>query len=108
MEHWHAATATAPQIKASNAGASDEFSGDEVALSNDTLAVGASGEGSCSTSVATTAATDDDCSSAGAVYVYVRSGAAWSFEAYVHSRAASRTRAPGIAARARLREGRAL
>ena len=30
-----------------------------------------------------TAATDNDCNDAGAVYVYTRSGTTWSFQAYV-------------------------
>ena len=68
-------------VKAPNAGADDEF-GNALALSGDTLAVGAYNEASCTTSVATAAATDDDCISAGAVYVYVRAGATWSFQAY--------------------------
>ena len=34
------------------------------------------------TSVATAAATDNGCYNAGAVYVYVRAGVSWSFQAY--------------------------
>ena len=68
-------------IKAPNAGANDRF-GSAVALLGDTLAVGAYQEDSCTTSIATAAATDNDCSNAGAVYVYVRAGATWSFQAY--------------------------
>jgi hypothetical protein len=66
-------------IKAPNAGAGDYF-GYAVSLSADTLAIGAYAEGSCSTTYATN---DDNCYSAGAAYVYVRSGTVWSFEAYI-------------------------
>ena len=45
-------------VKAPNAEAGDQF-GWSVALSGDTLAVGANGEDSCSTSIATAAATDN-------------------------------------------------
>ena len=72
-------------VKAPNAGAYDYF-GSAVALSGDTLAVGANYESSCSTSISTTAATDDGCSSAGAAYVLTRTGATWSFQAYAHAR----------------------
>ena len=69
----------APQyVKARNAGAFDRF-GCAVALSGDTLAVGAYGEFSCSTSVNTTAATDDTCYEAGAAYVFDRPCAGGSF-----------------------------
>jgi hypothetical protein len=77
-------------VKAPNAEAGDMFGvrfGTQygtLALSGDTLAVGAPGEASCSTSVSATAATDNGCSwGAGAVYVYTRSGTTWSFQAYV-------------------------
>ena len=50
-----------------------------MALSGDTLAVAAWYEDSCSTSVSGTVATDNDCSGAGAAYVYTRSGTTWSF-----------------------------
>ena len=68
-------------IKAPNAEVNHYF-GNALALSGDTLAVGANWEDSCTTSVATAAATDDGCPNAGAVYVYVRAGATWSFQAY--------------------------
>ena len=54
-------------------GTDDQF-GQALAISGDTLVVGAISEASCSTSVSTTAATDNGCSFAGAVYVFVRSG----------------------------------
>src|SRR6266705_2453345 len=65
-------------VKASNTGAADEF-GFAVALSSDgnTLVVGAPGEASAG------AETDNSAPSAGAVYVYTRSGAAWSQQAYI-------------------------
>ena len=58
-------------VKAPNAGANDYF-GYALELSGDTLVVGAPREDSCSTSISTTAATDNGCSSAGAVYLYGR------------------------------------
>ncbi|KAL1500194.1 hypothetical protein AB1Y20_012863 [Prymnesium parvum] len=69
-------------MKAPNAGDSDFF-GEFLALSGDTLAVAAPQESSCNTTVSTTAATDNECSNAGAVYVFTRSGTTWTFEAYV-------------------------
>ncbi|KAL1508514.1 hypothetical protein AB1Y20_004614 [Prymnesium parvum] len=69
-------------VKATNAGSDDHF-GYSVALDGDTLAVGAYAEGSCTTGVATTAATDNDCSGSGAAYVFKRSGTTWALEAYV-------------------------
>jgi len=70
-------------IKASNAGASDRF-GSSVALSADgsTLAVGAYGEASAVTGINGSQA-DNTARSAGAVYVFTRSGTTWSQQAYV-------------------------
>ena len=76
-------------IKAPNAGSTDYF-GWSVALSADTLVVGAYNEDSCSKGVTATAATDDGCRSAGAVYVYTRKGDAWSFESYLKAQNAGR------------------
>ena len=90
-------------VKAPNAGEDDLF-GDAVALSGDTLAVGARREDSCSTSISTTAATDNGCSVAGAVYVFTRTGATWSFQAYAHTHGPCITRdgaATGCSVRAR-------
>ncbi|MGB5080336.1 MAG: hypothetical protein WBO23_06300 [Burkholderiales bacterium] len=69
-------------VKASNAGAGDFF-GISVALSGDgnTLAVGATGEDSNTTGINSTP--NDLASSAGAVYLFVRSTGAWSQQAYV-------------------------
>jgi len=69
-------------VKAPNAEDNDNF-GEALALSGDTLVVAASWESSCNTTVSTTAATNNDCSNAGAVYVFTRSGTTWTFEAYV-------------------------
>ena len=71
-------------IKASNAESGDIF-GHSVSLSGDTLAVVAREEGSCSTSVSTATAMDNNCTGAGAAYVYVRTsgGTTWSLQAYI-------------------------
>jgi len=70
-------------VKASNTNISDEF-GTSVALSGDgaTLAVGAIGESSAATGVGGNQL-DNTTSYAGAVYVYIRSGATWAQQAYV-------------------------
>lgn len=67
-------------LKGSNTEAGDNF-GISVALSGDTLAVGATGEQSASTGINSTP--DDTITAAGAVYVFVRSGTNWSEEAYI-------------------------
>jgi hypothetical protein len=70
-------------VKASNTGAGDSF-GSAVRLSStgDTLAVGAYNENSAATGVNGNQA-DESAPDAGAVYVFTRSGAAWSQQAYV-------------------------
>jgi hypothetical protein len=70
-------------IKASNAEAGDAFGG-SVALSSDgsTLAVGAAGEDSVATGVDGNAG-DNTAPESGAVYVFARSGSAWSQQAYI-------------------------
>jgi hypothetical protein len=70
-------------VKASNAKAGDRF-GASLALSGDgnTLAVGATGESSSATGVNGNQA-DTSMAGAGAVYVFTRSGATWSQQAYV-------------------------
>jgi hypothetical protein len=55
-------------VKASNTGASDGF-GVSVALSGDTLAVGAFGEDSCAVGINQDQA-DNGCGGSGAVYLY--------------------------------------
>ena len=70
-------------VKASNTGAADEF-GFAVALSGDgnTLAVGAPGEASVATGIGGNQA-DNTAPSAGAVYVFTRSGTTWTQQAYI-------------------------
>jgi hypothetical protein len=70
-------------IKASNTDAYDHF-GASVALAADgmTLAVGAESEASAATGIDGDQA-DDSTTGAGAVYVFARSGVAWSQQAYI-------------------------
>jgi len=68
-------------IKASNTGDSDRF-GDSVALSGDTLVVGAPNEKSDATGV-NGDEHNDDAPWSGAAYVFVRSGSTWSQQAYL-------------------------
>ncbi|HWU91069.1 MAG TPA: hypothetical protein VN253_27575 [Kofleriaceae bacterium] len=70
-------------VKASNTDADDKF-GTSVALSGDgsTLAVGAEQESSAATGIGGNQA-DNSAIRAGAVYVFARSGATWSQQAYV-------------------------
>ena len=70
-------------VKASNTDAGDDF-GLHLALSGDgnTLAVGARGEASASTGIGGNE-TDNSAEFAGAVYVFTRSGATWTQQAYV-------------------------
>ncbi len=68
-------------LKASNTEANDLF-GWSVAASGDTIAVGAIGESSNASGVNGNQA-NNSASSAGAVYVFVRSGTNWSQQAYV-------------------------
>jgi hypothetical protein len=75
-------------LKASNTGAVDGF-GESVAVSGDTVVVGASDEASNATGVnapltgGTGTQADNSARSAGAAYVFVRSGATWSQQAYL-------------------------
>jgi K319-like protein/FG-GAP repeat protein len=68
-------------LKASNTDAGDFF-GLSVSLSGDTLAVAAPQESSCATGVNGNQA-DNGCVSAGAVYVFTRSGTTWTQQAYI-------------------------
>jgi len=68
-------------LKASNTDASDYF-GSSVAVSGDTVVVGASGEDSAATGVNGNQS-DNSASGAGAAYVFVRSGTTWSQQAYL-------------------------
>ncbi|NOY65916.1 MAG: hypothetical protein GXP13_00720 [Gammaproteobacteria bacterium] len=80
------ATAFAQQayVKASNTDAGDQFGqfDDSVALSGDTMVVGARFEDSASTVINSNQA-DNTASNAGAVYVFTRSGTTWIQEAYI-------------------------
>ena len=71
-------------VKPSNINTGDAF-GDSVALSNDTLVVGAPGEDSCATGVNGGAAAEagNTCGSAGAIYVFTRAATTWSQQAYI-------------------------
>jgi hypothetical protein len=71
-------------LKAPNAEVTDQF-GWSVAVSGDTVAVGAYGEDSNQTTITngTTASADNSASSAGAVYVFRRTGVMWAQEAYL-------------------------
>ena len=68
-------------LKASNTGAFDNF-GYSVALSGDTLAVGASREDSNATGVNGNQA-NNSANGSGAVYLFTRSGTTWSQQAYL-------------------------
>jgi hypothetical protein len=68
-------------VKASNPGANDFFGG-SVALSGDTLAVGALGESSDATGIDGIQASDA-ATNAGAVYAFVRTGTTWAQQAYI-------------------------
>jgi len=68
-------------LKASNTGAGDDF-GLSVAVSGDTVVVGAPGESSNATGVNGNQ-TNDLAFASGAAYVFVRTGTTWSQEAYL-------------------------
>ncbi len=68
-------------LKASNTGAGDWF-GHAVAVSGDTVVVGAPWEDSAATGVGGTQS-DDSSGNAGAAYVFVRSGTTWTQQAYL-------------------------
>ncbi len=69
-------------LKAPNAGSGDEF-GSTIAISGDTIAVGAPYESSAQAIITTIASSDNSASESGAVYVFVRSGTTWSHQAYL-------------------------
>ncbi|MDX2089290.1 MAG: cadherin-like beta sandwich domain-containing protein [Kofleriaceae bacterium] len=68
-------------VKASNTGAGDRFGG-AIAISGDTMVVGASGESSAATGVGGDE-TNNSAAASGAVYVFVRSETGWSQQAYL-------------------------
>jgi cadherin-like protein/FG-GAP repeat protein/fibronectin type III domain protein len=70
-------------VKASNTDPDDNF-GQSVALSGDTLAVGAVGESSNARGVGGDEA-NNDAPSSGAVYVFTRTGSTWTQQAYIKS-----------------------
>jgi hypothetical protein len=67
-------------LKASNTGANDYF-GTSVAVSGDTVIIGANGENSSTTGINSTP--DEGAATSGAAYVFVRSGTTWSQQAYL-------------------------
>jgi hypothetical protein len=68
-------------LKASNTGVADRF-GQALSVSGDTLVVGAFGESSNAVGVNGNEA-DNSATNAGAAYVFVRSGTAWTQQAYL-------------------------
>ena len=68
-------------LKASNSGSGDRF-GLSIAISGDTLVVGAAFEDSNATGV-NGSQSDNSANSAGAAYVFTRSGTTWSQQAYL-------------------------
>ncbi|MBI1356837.1 MAG: hypothetical protein GC160_21065 [Acidobacteria bacterium] len=69
-------------IKASNAEAGDQF-GSAVALSGNTLVVGAHLEDSNATGVNSSSQSNNSAASSGAVYVFTLNGEVWSQQAYI-------------------------
>jgi hypothetical protein len=69
-------------LKASNAAANDFFGGNGVAISGDTIVVGARGESSSATGINGNQA-DNSATSSGAAYVFTRSGTTWTQQAYL-------------------------
>jgi FG-GAP repeat len=69
-------------IKAPNAESSDGF-GNSMALSGDTLVIGASNEESNQTTITNVASANNSATGAGAAYVFSRTGNAWSFNSYL-------------------------
>ncbi|MBK7151017.1 MAG: FG-GAP repeat protein [Sandaracinaceae bacterium] len=82
-------------LKASNVQGSDRF-GFTVAVSGDTIAVGAPGEDSAAPGVNGDEA-DNSLESTGAVYVFTRSGASWSQQAYLKASNPDSTDSFGVA-----------
>ena len=68
-------------LKASNTDAQDQF-GTAISVSGDTVAVGAIGEDSSATGI-NGDQTNNSLSNSGAVYVFTRTGALWSQQAYI-------------------------
>jgi hypothetical protein len=68
-------------VKASNTRIGHAF-GLQVSLDGDSLAVGAAAEGSCATGIDGDQS-NNECVNAGAVYVFTRTGATWTQQAYI-------------------------
>jgi hypothetical protein len=68
-------------LKASNTSAGDKFGG-SVAVSGDTVIVGAPSEASAATGVSGDQS-DDSATNAGAIYVFARTGTSWVQQAYI-------------------------
>jgi hypothetical protein len=81
-------------LKASNTGVQDSF-GTSVAVSGNTVVVGADGEDSSATGVNGNQA-DNTAADSGAAYVFVRSGTIWSQQAYIKASNAGASDAFGI------------
>jgi hypothetical protein len=69
-------------LKAHQVTAGDSF-GTSVAVSGDTVVVGASGEDSSTTGVTVSGTPNESTADSGAAYVFVRSGTAWTQQAYL-------------------------
>ena len=71
-------------LKAPNAEAQDNFA-TSVGISGDSIVVGAQAEKSSQTTInnGATASADNSAASAGAAYLFVRSGATWAAQAYL-------------------------
>ena len=83
-------------IKASNTGAGDQF-GRSVAISGDTLAVGAYREDSNGTGVDSGAEADDSVTDSGAVYIFTRIGSTWAQQTYIKASNANANNRLGFA-----------
>lgn len=70
-------------LSADNADPADGFGDSGIAIDGDTIAVGATGEGSIATGVSPTGSADNDASGAGAVYVFTRNTGVWTRQAYL-------------------------
>ena len=77
-------------LKASNTDANDEF-GCSVAISGNTVVVGARGEAGAATGV-NGDQSDNSAPDAGATYVFVRNGTIWTRQAYLKASQAGRYR----------------
>jgi len=72
-------------IKAINPDPGDAF-GESIAISVDTIVIGASSEDSAESQINGDAPSDNSAQSNGAAYVYSRTGTSWSFDTYLKAR----------------------